>query len=234
MFGFDVITIFPGMFDAYLGESIMKRAIEKGLIDVKVYNLRDYTTDKHKTVDDYPYGGGAGMVMKVEPLYNAVTAIKSDGVERLTIMLSPQGRTYDQGMAEELSSEKRRILLICGRYEGIDERAKELLVDAEISAGDYVLTGGELPALVIIDTISRLLPGVLGDEESNKEESFSWGMLDYPHYTRPSEFMGRQVPEVLLSGNHKMIMEWRRREALKRTLTRRPDLLEGTNSGRAD
>lgn len=232
MFGFDVITIFPGILDAYLGESIMKRAVEKNLIDVKVYNLRDYTTDKHKTVDDYPYGGGAGMVMKIEPLYNAVTAIKSDGIERLTVMLSPQGRTYNQGVAEELAKEKRRILLICGRYEGIDERTRELLVDTEISAGDYVLTGGELPALVIIDTISRLLPGVLGDEESNKEESFSWGMLDYPHYTRPSEFMGRRVPEVLLSGNHKLIMEWRKQEALKRTLSRRPDLLEGVEHGK--
>ncbi|MCL4490525.1 MAG: tRNA (guanosine(37)-N1)-methyltransferase TrmD [Nitrospirae bacterium] len=223
--GFDIITIFPGMVSAYIGESILKRAVQKGLLDVKVYNLRDHATDKHRTVDDYPYGGGSGMVMKIEPLYTAVQAIKADGLERLTVMLSPQGRRYDQAAAESLSQEKRRILFICGRYEGIDERVKESLVDDEVSIGDYVLTGGELGALVIIDSVARLIPGVLGDEESAKEESFTWGILDYPHYTRPPEFMGMRVPEVLLSGNHKDIADYRRKEALRRTLQKRPDLL---------
>ncbi|WP_333652121.1 tRNA (guanosine(37)-N1)-methyltransferase TrmD [Dissulfurispira sp.] len=228
--GFDIITIFPEIFHAYLGESILKRALQKKLLDVKVYNLRDFTTDKHRTVDDYPYGGGPGMVMKIEPIYNAVQAIKAadykNGTERLTVMLSPQGKAYNQGMAEDLSKEKRRILFICGRYEGIDERVRESLVDEEISIGDYVMTGGELAALVIIDSIARLVPGVLGDEESAKEESFARGLLDYPHYTRPPEFMGMKVPEVLLSGNHREISRWRRREAIKRTLQRRPDLLK--------
>jgi tRNA (guanine37-N1)-methyltransferase len=222
--GFDIITIFPEIFHGYLGESILKRAAQKGLLDVKVYNLRDYTTDRHKTVDDYPYGGGSGMVMKIEPLYNAINAIKADGKERWTVLLSPQGKPYSQDMAETLSKIDRRILFICGRYEGIDERAREF-ADEEISIGDYILTGGELPALVIIDSIARLIPGVLGDEESSKEESFTWGLLDYPHYTRPPEFKGMKVPDVLLSGNHEEIRKWRRTEAIKRTLQRRPDLL---------
>lgn len=226
MKSFDVITIFPEIFNAYLNESIIKRAIQRGLINVKIYNLRDFATDKHKTVDDYPYGGGSGMVMKIEPIYNAINSIKSDGVERLTIMLSPQGKTYTQEMAEDLSRNKKRILFICGRYEGIDERVREFLADEEISIGDYILTGGELPALVIIDSIARLIPGVLGDEESLREESFTWGILDYPHYTRPPEFLGMKVPEILLSGNHKEIQRWRRKEALKRTLQKRPDLLK--------
>jgi tRNA (guanine37-N1)-methyltransferase len=224
--GFDIITIFPEIFHAYLGESILKRALQKQLLDVRVYNLRDFTTDKHRTADDYPYGGGPGMVMKIEPIYNAVQAIKADGLERFTVMLSPQGRVFNQEMAEALSEEKRRILFICGRYEGIDERVRESLVDEEISIGDYVMTGGELAALVIIDSVARLIPGVLGDEESAKEESFTRGILDYPHYTRPPEFMGMKVPDVLLSGNHREISRWRRREAIKRTLQRRPDLLK--------
>ncbi len=224
--GFDIITIFPGIFHAYLGESILKKAIQKKLIDAKVYNLRDFTTDKHKSVDDYPHGGGPGMVMKIEPIYNAVRTIKSDGQERLIIMLSPQGKIYNQKMAETLSKEKRRLVFICGRYEGIDERVRESLVDEEISIGDYVLSGGELPALVIIDSIARLIPGVLGDMESAKDESFTCGILDYPHYTRPPDFMGMRIPDILLSGNHKEICRWRRREALKRTLQRRPDILE--------
>lgn len=224
--GFDIITIFPEIFHAYLGESILKRAVQNGLIDVKIYDIRDFTKDKHRTVDDYPYGGGSGMVLKVEPIYNAVQTIKADGLDRWTVMLSPQGKTYTQETAEALSKIKKRVLFICGRYEGIDERVKESLVDEEISIGDYVLTGGELPALVIIDSIARLIPGVLGDEESSKEESFTWGILDYPHYTRPPDFMGMKVPDVLLSGNHKEIWKWRRREAVKRTLQRRPDLLK--------
>ncbi|MBI3592073.1 MAG: tRNA (guanosine(37)-N1)-methyltransferase TrmD, partial [Nitrospirae bacterium] len=182
------------MFSAYLGESILKRAIQKCLLDVRIYNLRDFTTDRHRTVDDYPYGGGSGMVMKIEPIWNAVHAIKADGIERLTLLLSPQGKLFNQETAESLSREKRRVVFICGRYEGIDERVRESLVDGEISIGDYVLTGGELAALVIIDSVARLVPGVLGDEASAKEESFTWGILEYPHYTRPPEFMGMKVP----------------------------------------
>jgi tRNA (guanine37-N1)-methyltransferase len=223
---FDVVTIFPEIINAYLGESILKRASRNGLLDVKVHNLRDYTTDKHRTVDDYPYGGGSGMVMKVEPVFNALEAICADGLVRRKILLSPQGRTYNQDIAEELLKEERRILLVCGRYEGIDERVRETLIDEELSIGDYVLTGGELASLVIIDSIARLCPGVLGDDESSKEESFTWGILDYPHYTRPPEFMGHAVPDTLLSGNHAKIAEWRRKEALKRTLENRPDLLK--------
>jgi tRNA (guanine37-N1)-methyltransferase len=226
MLSFDVITLLPDIFYAYLKESILKRAIQKGLLDVKIYNLRDFAKDKHKTVDDYPYGGGSGMVMKIEPIYNAIKKIKEDGLERLVIMLSPQGKTYNQDIAEELLKINKRILLLCGRYEGIDERVREFLVDEEISIGDYILTGGELPALVIIDSITRLVPGVVGDEQSIKKESFTWGILDYPHYTRPPEFMGMKVPEVLLSGNHKEIERWRRKEALRRTLQKRPDLLK--------
>lgn len=224
--GFDILTIFPEIFNAYLGESILKRAIDKGLLDVRVYNVRDFTKDKHRTVDDYPYGGGSGMVMKIEPIYDAVQSIKADGVERLTVMLSPQGTPYNQGRAEALAQEKRRILFICGRYEGIDERVLERLVDEEVSIGDYVMTGGELAALVIIDSVSRLAPGVLGDDASSREESFSWGILDYPHYTRPPEFGGMRVPDVLLSGNHREISRFRRKEALRRTLRKRPDLLD--------
>lgn len=223
---FDIITIFPEMFSAYLGESILKRAIQKGLLDVKFFNLRDFTSDKHRTVDDYPYGGGSGMIMKIEPIYDALNSIKADGYDRLTILMSPQGKPYTQRMAESLAQDSRRIVFICGRYEGIDERVRQALVDEEISIGDYVLTGGELAALVIIDSIARLIPGVLGDEDSAREESFSWGLLDYPHYTRPPEFMGLKVPDVLLSGNHKEIWRSRRREAIRRTLLKRPDLLE--------
>lgn len=231
---FDVITIFPDIFHAYLGESILKKAVDKGLLDVRIYNLRDFATDRHRTVDDYPYGGGSGMVMKIEPFFNALKAIKADGIDRLTVMLSPQGKRYDQSMAEKLAMEERRIVFLCGRYEGIDERVRESLVDEEISIGDYVLTGGELAALVIIDSISRLVTGVLGDEKSLIEESFTWGILDYPHYTRPPEFMGMKVPDVLLSGNHNEIRKWRRREALRRTMIRRPDLLEKVILSRED
>lgn len=223
---FDIVTIFPSIINAYLGESILKRAVRNGLLDVKVYDIRDYTTDKHRTVDDYPYGGGSGMVMKIEPMFNALKAIGADGEERRKILLSPQGRTYNQDIAEEFFQEGKRILLICGRYEGIDERVRETLIDEELSIGDYVMTGGELASLVIIDSVARLCPGVLGDDDSSKEESFTWGILDYPHYTRPPEFMGQVVPGMLLSGNHAKIAEWRRKEALKRTLENRPDLLK--------
>lgn len=222
----DIITIFPEIFDAYLAESILKRAIQKKLIEIKVHNLRDFTRDRHKTVDDYTYGGGPGMVMKPEPFFNAIESIKTNGVERFTIMLSPQGKVFNHDMALSLSKERRRLLFICGRYEAIDERVRENLVDEEISIGDYILTGGELPALVIIDGIVRLIPGALGDERSKEEESFTWGILDYPHYTRPPEYRGLRVPDVLLSGNHKEIAKWRRKEALRHTMRRRPDLLK--------
>jgi tRNA (guanine37-N1)-methyltransferase len=220
-----VATIFPGIFDSYLNESIIGRALGKGMIEVRVHDVRDYAADRHRTVDDAPYGGGPGMVMKPEPLAGAVEDIKSDGLDTFTIMPTPQGRPFTQGMAEELSRERRRLLFLCGRYEGIDERVREALVDEEVSVGDYVLTGGELPALVIIDAVVRLLPGVVGDGESLKEESFTWGVLDYPHYTRPPEWRGLSVPEVLLSGDHARIRDWRRKEALRRTRKRRPDLL---------
>lgn len=222
---FDIITIFPEIFNAYLNESIIKRAINKKIIEAKVHNLRDFTADRHRTVDDYPYGGGPGMVMKPEPFFNAIEAIKADGIPRRTIMLSPQGKVFNQDMALSMAKETQDLILICGRYEAVDERVRESLVDEEISIGDYILTGGELPALVIIDTVARLIPGVLGDERSNEEESFTWGILDYPQYTRPPEFRGLMVPEVLLSGNHKDISNWRRKEALRRTILKRPDLI---------
>ncbi len=224
----DIVTIFPEIFNAYLSEGVIKRAVKNKIFDVHVHNLRDFTSDKHKTVDDYPYGGGAGMVMKPEPFFEAIKAIKSDGMRRKTIMLSPQGKVFDQNMAETMANEKNNLIFLCGRYEAIDERVRERLVDEEISIGDYVLSGGELPALVIIDAVARLIPGVLGDERSKEEESFTWGILDYPHYTRPQEFMGMQVPEVLISGNHNDILTWRRKEALRKTLSSRPDLIEKT------
>lgn len=222
----EIITIFPGIFDSYFSVKIFERAIEKGIVAIKVHNLRDFTTDRHRTVDDYAYGGGPGMVLKPEPFFRAVKSIKADGIETCTLMMSPQGERFDQEMALSLSREKRRLLFICGRYEAVDERVRDALVDKEISIGDYVLTGGELPALVIIDSVVRLIPGALGDEHSVVEESFSWGILDYPHFTRPPEYEGCKVPEALLSGNHGEVARWRRKEALRRTLQRRPELLE--------
>ena len=195
------------------------------MLDVKLVNIRDFASGPHRQVDDYPFGGGAGMVLKPEPVFRAMDALKEDGEPRKVILLSPQGRPFDQSMAEAWSNEERRFVFICGRYEGIDERVKTL-VDEEVSIGDFVLTGGELGALVIIDAVTRLLPGVLGDEKSIEDESFSWGLLDYPHYTRPREFRGMDVPQMLLSGNHEEIRLWRRREALKRTLEKRPDIIE--------
>jgi tRNA (guanine37-N1)-methyltransferase len=224
---FSVITIFPDIIRTYLDESIVGKAREKGIVNVDVLDLRDFTEDRHRTVDDTPYGGGPGMVMKPEPIAAAVDSVRSDGIDTLTVMVTPQGRLFSQTVAEELAGKRQRLLLICGRYEGIDDRVAGALVDDEISIGDYVLTGGELPALVIIDAVVRLLPGVLGDEASLEEESFSWGILDYPHYTRPLEWRGMRVPDVLLSGNHGRIGSFRRKEALRRTLLRRPDLVAG-------
>jgi tRNA (guanine37-N1)-methyltransferase len=221
-----ILTIFPELFHAYLTEGMLKRALQRRLIDINVHNLRDYTTDKHRTVDDYPYGGGSGMVMKPEPFFAAIESLNPDAIKRRVITLSPAGKKFDQEMALELSKETRHLIFLCGRYEAVDERVRIALADDELSIGDYVLTGGELPALVIIDAVARLIPGVLGDEHSVDEESFSWGILDYPHYTRPPAFGGLTVPEVLLSGNHKDIQRWRRKEALRRTVMRRPDLLE--------
>src|SRR5512143_1769172 len=225
---FEVLTLFPGILEGPLNESILKRGREKGLLAVTVRNIRDYTEDKHKTADDSPYGGGAGMVLKPEPIFKAFEAMKADHPheEFFTILLSPQGRVLNQRRAEQLSEEKRRIVLLCGHYEAVDERVIDALVDEELSIGDYVLTGGELAALVVIDAAVRLLPGVLGDEESAYRDSFGDGLLDHPHYTRPAEFRGRKVPDVLLSGNHAEIEKWRRREVLRATLIKRPELLE--------
>jgi len=224
---FEVFTLFPGILEGPLNESILKRGREKGLLNIVVRNIRDYTEDKHRTADDSPYGGGAGMVLKPEPIFKAFEAMKAEhpGEKLLTILLSPQGRRLDQQRAERLSEETRRIVLLCGHYEAIDERVIDALVDEELSIGDYVLTGGELAALVVIDAAARLLPGVLGDEESAYRDSFGDGLLDHPHYTRPAEFIGRRVPDVLLGGNHAAIEKWRRRESLKATLRKRPELL---------
>ena len=221
-----IITIFPEIFNAYLDRGITKKALQKELIEVEVHNLRDYTKNSHRTVDDYPYGGGAGMVMKPEPFFTAVETLYPDRTQRRVIMLSPAGKKFDQDMAMELSRENRCLLFLCGRYEAIDERVRIALADDEVSIGDYVLTGGELPALVIIDAVTRLIPGVLGNRLSAEVESFSWGILDYPYYTRPPVFGGLSVPDILLSGNHRDIWLWRRKEALRRTLERRPDLFE--------
>lgn len=217
---FDIHTLFPGMFQGPLSESILKRAQEQGLLSITLHNIRDATSDKHHVVDDYPYGGGAGMVMKPDPLFASVEATYQGGP---IILLSPQGRLFTQQIARELSQEAR-LTLICGHYEGIDERVRQHLVTDELSIGDYVLTGGELPAMVVVDAVSRLLPGVLGGEESILEESHSSGLLEYPHYTRPPDYRGWRIPDVLLSGNHAEIAKWRRKESLRRTRERRPDL----------
>ena len=221
---FDILTLFPGMISTPLQESILGKAIQKGLIEIRAINIRDFSQDKHHTVDDTPYGGGQGMVMKVDPIALAIESIKSQSPSARTVYMTPQGKPFDQQTARALSSEPHLILL-CGRYEGVDERVKELFVDEEISIGDYILTGGELAAMVVIDAVARVLPGVLGSERSAEEDSFSNSLLEHPQYTRPHDFRGSRVPDVLLSGNHSAISLWRRREALKRTWMRRPDLL---------
>jgi tRNA (guanine37-N1)-methyltransferase len=221
----EIVTLFPAMVEQCASHSIIGRARESGALQLHVVDLRDYTHDRHRTADDAPYGGGAGMVMKVEPLDEAIAGLRrnAQGTVRV-ILMSPQGRRLDQRVVEELARESH-LALICGHYEGVDERVREHLVDDEISIGDYVLTGGELPALVLVDAVARLIPGVLGKAESAEEESFRDGLLEYPQYTRPEEYRGWRVPEVLLSGHHAMIARWRRRESLRRTLERRPDLL---------
>jgi tRNA (guanine37-N1)-methyltransferase len=222
---FDILTIFPEIFRSPLSESLIKKALDKGILQVRIRNLRDFTEDKHRTTDDYPYGGGAGMVMKADPIFRAVEEIKSNHPEARTILLTPQGERFQQSLARDLSRQKHWVL-ICGRYEGLDERVRLGVIDREISIGDYVLNGGEIPALVFLEVVSRYVPGFLGSEQSVEEESFSDGLLEYPQYTRPPLFRGMEVPEVLLSGNHAEIRRWRRRESLKRTYLRRPDLLE--------
>lgn len=221
---FDILTLFPAMFDGPLTESILKRAQERDLLSVHLHNIRDYTTDKHRTVDDTPYGGGGGMVMKPEPLAAAIRDVRGADTAAPVIMLTPQGRPFTQQVAQELA-ELPRLILLCGRYEGFDERIRERYVTDEISLGDFVLTGGELAAMVIIDAVARLVPGVLGARWAADEDSHALGLLEYPHYTRPPEFEGMPVPEVLLSGDHEAIERWRRREAIRRTWQRRPDLL---------
>ena len=220
----DIVTIFPGMFDSVLGETIIKRASEKGLVEFHLHDIRDHAHDKHRCVDDTPYGGGAGMVMMAGPLVEAVESIPRIG-RSLRVLLTPQGERFTQGVARDLGSYDQ-LILISGRYEGIDERARELICDREISIGDFVLSGGEIAAMAVIDAVVRLVPGVLGNEESTSEESFESGLLEYPHYTRPEEFRGTKVPEVLRSGNHARIRRWRRTEALRRTMGQRPDLFE--------
>jgi tRNA (guanine37-N1)-methyltransferase len=222
---FDVLTTFPEVFEGPLGSSIMGRARERELVDCRVHNIRDWTHDRHRTTDDYPFGGGVGMVMKPEPVCEAVRDLQGQPAEGLVILTTPQGEVLDHQLVEELAGEERLILL-CGHYEGVDERVSDLVVDREISVGDYVVTGGELPALIIMDAVIRLVPGVLGAEESAQADSFAWdGLLDCPHYTRPREYEGHSVPDVLLSGNHGEIAKWRRAQAIKRTAERRPDLL---------
>ena len=216
------------MFSSPLRESILGKAIEKGLIQIRTVNIRDFTSDKHQVVDDTPYGGGQGMVMKVEPIARAIESVKSQNPSAWTVYLTPQGKPLHQDLARRLSTQPHLILL-CGRYEGVDERVRESFVDEEISIGDYVLTGGELAAMVVIDTVSRFIPGVLGSDRSAEEDSFYNSLLEYPQYTRPPNFRGHCVPEVLLSGNHSAISLWRRKEALKQTSLRRPDLLANAN-----
>ncbi len=218
----DVLTLFPGMFAGPLDESIIKRARKAGLLDLQIHNLRDYAHDRHKTVDDRPFGGGPGMLLKPEPIFEAVEKLARESTR--VILLSPAGRPFSQAIAQELAKVDD-LLLVVGHYEGFDERVRQQLADDELSIGDYVLTNGALPAMVVIDAVTRLLPGALGDDESSREESFSQGLLEYPQYTRPAEFRGMKVPEVLLSGNHAEIAKWRAEQARLRTQERRPDLL---------
>jgi len=235
----DILTLFPKMFDGVLGESMLKRARHKGIIDVRIHDLRDWTADRHRTADDYPYGGGPGMVMKVEPVFRALNDLRalrggarSGRRNRGTkvVLLTPQGRRFDQRTARDWSGE-RRIVVVCGHYEGVDERVRSLVTD-EISIGDYILTCGEIPAMVLIDCVARLLPGVVGDPASLVHESFEKGLLEYPQYTKPRSFRGMDVPKVLLGGDHRAIERWRFEQSLQRTGKRRPDLLAGNAAGK--
>lgn len=231
----DILTIFPPMFEGVFGQSILKRALEKGLLEVRVHDIRSHALDKHHVVDDAPYGGGAGMVMKPEPVVAAIEEAAGVGEARTgyVVYMSPQGKQLTHQMVRDFTR-REHLVILCGRYEGIDERALEGWVDEEVSIGDYVVSGGELPAMVLTDAVARLIPGVLGNEESAKMDSFFYGLLDYPHYTRPREFRGMGVPDVLVNGHHAEIAAWRRRMALERTLRRRPDLLQKLQLPRED
>jgi tRNA (guanine37-N1)-methyltransferase len=229
---FDILTLFPEMLRSPFEGSIIGKAREAGLIQVNLYNIRDYAEGKHRVTDDYPYGGGKGMIMKPEPIMRGIKAIQSDNPEARTILMTPQGYLLRQKVAKKLAQQSH-LILICGRYEGVDERVRDV-VDEEISIGDYVLSGGESAALVIVDTVSRLIPGVLGNEGASEDDSFSQGLLEYPQYTRPREFAGKEVPEILLSGDHQAIERWRRQEALRRTWERRPDLLSQAGLSKED
>jgi tRNA (guanine37-N1)-methyltransferase len=222
----DLLTVFPELIQAVGSQSMMKRAQEKGLLTIQTHNLRDYTDDPHRSTDDTPYGGGGGMVMKAEPIFLAIDAIQQAGGEIRILLPSPQGIRFSHGLALELSRETRPLVFICGHYEGIDERVRTHLSVEEISLGDYVVTGGELPALLMIDAAMRHIPGVLGDPHSAQQESFVESLLDYPHFTRPADLRGQSVPDVLISGNHEAIRRWRRKESLRQTLLKRPDLLD--------
>jgi tRNA (guanine37-N1)-methyltransferase len=229
---FTILTLFPGIFESPLNESLIKKAREKGLLEFNIVNIRDFAADVHHTADDAPFGGGAGMVMKVEPVHYALEQVRKERGGAYFVLLTPHGRRFEQESAARFSR-MPHLALLCGRYEGVDERIHSL-VDDEVSIGDYVLSGGEAAALVVVDAVSRLVPGVLGNEASPADESFSRGLLEYPQYTRPREFMEMQVPEVLLSGNHEEIRRWRRKESLKRTILRRPDLMERFQPTRED
>ena len=224
----DVLSLFPEMFAGPLDVSMVKRARDRGLLDLKIHNLREWTHDRHKTVDDRPFGGGPGMVLKPEPIFEAVESLATEATR--VILMTPVGRPFSQAIARELALEPN-LLFICASYEGVDERVVETLVDDELSIGDYVLTNGGLPTMVVIDAITRLIPGVLGDDESALDESFSHGLLEYPHYTRPAEFRGMKVPEILMGGHHAEIEKWRREQARVRTAQRRPDLLQNLQGG---
>jgi tRNA (guanine37-N1)-methyltransferase len=230
---FDIFTLFPEVFNPYLDVSILSKAIQYGLLSVETHDIRKWTTDKHHVTDTAPYGGGGGMIMKPEPIFAAVESVLGTPPECPLILLTPQGRVFNQKMANELS-QFPRLALLCGRYEGVDERVREHLVTHEISIGDYVLTGGELPSLILIDALTRLIPGALGDPTGASDDSHATGLLEYPHYTRPPEFRGWKVPEVLLSGNHAKIDRWRREQSLKRTFLRRPDMLENIELSKHD
>jgi len=227
---FHILTLFPEMFSGVLSLGVTGRAVESGILDVTLYNIRDYTTDKHRSVDDAPYGGGAGMVMKVEPITRCIEAVRENAPDARLLLASPGGKPFDQKMAGELAADGE-VIILCGRYEGIDERIKELFSATEFSIGDYVMTGGEIAAMTVLDAVARLIPGVLGSDESAGEESFSEGLLEYPQYTRPPEFRGMKVPGILLSGNHSEIARWRREKSLQKTRSVRPDLL--ASSGQA-
>jgi len=233
MIRFDILTVFPEMFASPFQFSLLKKAQERRLIEIGLHNIRDHALDKHRMTDDTPYGGGCGMVMKVEPIDRALSSVKRVDARSVVVLLTPQGDRFSQPMAEELASFSQ-VILICGHYEGVDERVRQHLSDREISIGDYVLTGGELSAMVVVDAVCRLIPGVLGNSESTTSESFSMGLLEYPQYTRPSEYKGWKVPDVLISGHHREIELWRRRESLRRTLIRRPDLLNDASLSAED